>query len=145
MLRLGLAHAGRKEVAMAEERVPANAAPVDVYKAIIDECVDKTNNYGYHRFVAEFGFFSKAPSDRKFNEFIESLASDQTALLAEMLREERLSAIHDILAALSWWVTCQDVGLTYRGEPMPVALEGGGLHHDYIGRLDGWEWPDQPA
>jgi hypothetical protein len=27
-------------------------------------------------------------------------------------------------------------------ESMPVELSGAGLHGDYIGRRDGWEWPN---
>jgi len=49
--------------------------------------------------------------------------------------------MHDVLAVLTWWTNCQDVALTFRGEAMPVEQSGMGLHGDYIGRLDGWEWP----
>ena len=49
-----------------------------------------------------------------------------------------------VLAALSWWVDCQDVGLDVSGDTrMPVDLSGMGLHGDYVGRRDGWEWPSQ--
>lgn len=41
----------------------------------------------------------------------------------------------------AWWITARDVGLTFRGEPMPVELSGMGLLGDYVGRRDGWEWP----
>src|SRR5262245_43882513 len=129
---------------MTEGPLPPNATPYDVYKAIIDECVDVTNNYGGHTFIAKLGVFSNAPDQRKFNDFIASLSPTQVNLLAEMLRKERYSAVHDTLARLTWWIDCHEVALTYRGEPMPVALEGG-LHYDYFGRLDGdWEWPNDP-
>jgi hypothetical protein len=36
----------------------------------------------------------------------------------------------------------QGLGLTFLGESMPVELSGAGLHGDYIGRRDGWEWPN---
>jgi hypothetical protein len=62
-------------------------------------------------------------------------------LLSEMLQEERDGAIHDVLAALTWWITARGVGLTFRGQPMPVELSGMGLHGDYVGRRDGWAWP----
>jgi hypothetical protein len=129
---------------MTEGPLPPNATPFDAYKAIVDEFVDKTNNYGGHYFVTQHGFFSRAMSHQKFNDFIDSLSSSQVALLAEMLREERYSAVHDILASLTWWIQCHEVALTYRGEPMPVGVEGG-IHNDYWGRLDGgWEWPNEP-
>jgi hypothetical protein len=60
-----------------------------------------------------------------------------------MLREERSGAVHDVLALLTWWIQCWDVPLTYRGEPMPVGVEGG-MHNDYVGRLEGdWDWPNE--
>jgi len=67
-------------------------------------------------------------------------------MLAEMIHRQRIAAIHDVLAVLSWWVTARNVAFTYRGEPMPVELSDAGLHGDYVGRLTGWEWPeDGPA
>jgi len=65
----------------------------------------------------------------------------QRQMLAQMLHAERVAAIHDVLAVLTWWVLTRGVGLTFRGEPMPVELSGQGLHGDYIGRLDDWQWP----
>jgi hypothetical protein len=59
-----------------------------------------------------------------------------------MLTHERESAIHDVLATLTWWIDCRDVGLTYQGAAMPVQLSGMGLHGDYVGRQDDWEWPN---
>ena len=115
--------------------------PIDAYKAIIDQLVDEIRSYGSAAQVAERSFFSKAPAHARFNEFIQKLAPEHRALLSEMLQEERDGAIHDVLAALSWWITARHVGLTFRGEPMPTELSGMGLHGDYVGRRDGWEWP----
>ncbi|MGB7330846.1 MAG: DUF6547 family protein, partial [Terriglobales bacterium] len=72
--------------------------------------------------------------------------TEQRLQLAQMLHDERIAGIHDVLAVLSWWVVARGVGFTFRGEPMPVGFEGG-LHHDYIGRLNDWEWPkdDDPV
>lgn len=129
-----------------QETVPEMSEPEtapDIYKAIIDEFVNETRRYGSSAHVMESGFFSKAPAHCKFNEFIDTLSPSQREILSDMLQEERDSAIHDLLAALSWWIDCQEVGLTYRGKPMPVGLSGMGWHGDYIGRRDGWEWPSQ--
>jgi hypothetical protein len=126
---------------MPEMREPQTA--LEIYQAIIDEFVNETRRYGHSSHVAESGFYSKAPAHGKFNEFIEALSPSQRELLSEMLQEERDGAIHDLLAALSWWIDCRDVGLTYQGKPMPIDLSGMGLHGDYIGRRDGWEWPSQ--
>jgi len=117
------------------------AVPMDAYKAIIDKLVEETRLGGAGSHVAESGVFSNAPSAREFNAFIGTLSQKQRKMLARMLQEERDGAIHDVLAALTWWIIARDVGLTFRGEPMPVDLSGMGLHGDYVGRRDGWKWP----
>ena len=117
------------------------ATPSDAYKAIIDQLVNETRLSGPGSRVAERGTFSNAPAHQEYNAFIRSLSPEHRALLARMLSEARDGAIHDVLAALTWWMTARDVGLTFRGEPMPFELSGEGLHGDYIGRRDGWEWP----
>ncbi len=115
--------------------------PIDAYKAIIDQLVDEVRVFGSAAHVAERSFFSKAPAHARFNEFICKLSAEDRVLLSEMLQEEREGAIHDVLGAMTWWITAQDVGMTFRGEPMPTELSGMGLHGDYVGRRDGWEWP----
>ena len=115
--------------------------PIDAYKAIIDQFVGEVRLFGSSGHVAERSFFSKAPAHERFNEFIRRLSPEDRALLSEMLQEERDGAIGDVLAALTWWITTRHVGLTFHGEPMPVELSGMGLHGDYVGRRDGWEWP----
>lgn len=120
---------------------PEFQTALDVYKSIIDEFVNQTRRYGSSSHVAESGIFSNAPADGKFNEFIGTLSQTQRELLAEMLQEERDGAIHDLLVALSGWIDCEDVGLTWQGKEMPVDLSGMGLHGDFVGRRDGWEWP----
>ena len=115
--------------------------PIDAYKAIIDQLLNETRRLGSSEHVAKCRIFSKAPAHREFNDFIGSLNRSQREILARMLQEERDGAIHDVLAALTWWVVSRGVGLTFHGEPMPVDLSGMGLHGDYVGRREGWDWP----
>jgi hypothetical protein len=122
---------------------PRPTTPIDAYKAIIDHLVDQTTNGLTERLVRESGKYSNAVDSEKFNAFVASLTQEQRELLATMFREERIGAIHDVLAFLTWWLLCRDVGLTFGGEPMPFELSGMGLHGDYIGRLHGWEWPSE--
>jgi hypothetical protein len=119
--------------------------PLDVYKAIIDQLVEETRLLGSSSHVAERQFFSKAPAHREYNEFIRSLSGQQPELLSRMLQEERDGTIHDVLAALTWWISVRDVGLTFRGKRMPVDLSGMALHGDFVGRRDGWDWPTAEA
>jgi hypothetical protein len=116
-------------------------APLEVYKAIIDELVDETRRSGSSESVSDQGLFSNAPSHSEFNDFIGSLSRQQRDVLSRMLQEERDGTIHDVLAMLAWWIDCKGVGFTFEGEPMPLDLSGMGLHGDYVGRRDGWDWP----
>jgi hypothetical protein len=116
--------------------------PVDAYKAIIDQLVEDTSGVA-EKLLREEGIWSRAPGAKVENAFVKSLTAEQRNLLAEMIRNERVSAIGMVLSNLTWWLLCRDVGLTFRGEPMPFELSGMGPHGDYIGRLDDWEWPSE--
>ena len=120
---------------------PIPRRPVDAYKEIIDGLVEGTPSVA-SRLVMEQGRFSLRANAEKENDLVRSLTPEERATLAEMLIEERAGATHDVLAAVTWWLDCREVGLTYRGERMPVDLSGMGLHGDYVGRRAGWEWPE---
>jgi Family of unknown function (DUF6547) len=120
---------------------PQPSRPIDAYKAIIDQLVNETRPGGAGFQVTDKGIFSRVPAHRAFNEFIASLSADQRELVSQMLLQERDGAIHDVLAVLSWWIDCRDLGFRLKGEPMPVDLSGMGLHGDYVGRIGGWKWP----
>jgi hypothetical protein len=124
---------------MSDDRQPSR--PIEAYKQIIDQLVTETSHGGREKAVVREISFSDLSDDRVFNPFIKSLSTGQRQMLAQMLHAERVAAIHDALAVLTWWVLAREVGLTFRGEPMPVELSGMGLHGDYIGRLDDWQWP----
>ncbi|MEY4730466.1 MAG: hypothetical protein RL020_1624 [Pseudomonadota bacterium] len=121
--------------------IPEPVTANDAYKLIIDHLVNEVRQYGTSSSITISGIFSKAPAHSKFNEFVTALSPTKRELLSRMLQDERDGAIHDLLSALSWWIDCRDVRLTYRGEIMPTSLSGTGLQGDFIGRRDGWEWP----
>ena len=111
--------------------------PVDVYKAIIDELVEMTPSM-----TGGWILEGKPPVDPEFAELVASLSPRQRSIVARLCNDEREGAIHDVLAHLTWWITCRDVGLSLNGEPMPTELSGMGLHGDYIGRRQNWDWPE---
>lgn len=118
-----------------------HSRPTDAYKAIIDQLVNETRLAGPGAHVVTKGIYSKAPSHGRFNQFIASLPPEQRETLARMLQDARDAAIHDVLALLSWWIDTRGLAFTFHGQPMPVDLSGMGLHGDYVGRRDGWDWP----
>ena len=124
---------------MPGERQPYR--PIEAYKAIIDQLVTETSHGVNERLVREQGIFRGARDEQRVYPFVQSLSTEQRSMLADMLHAERIAAIHDVLAVFTWWIVTRNVGLTFQGETMPVELSGNGLHGDYIGRLDDWEWP----
>jgi hypothetical protein len=114
-----------------------------VYRAIIDQLTNETRYGGGGHHVAKSNVYSKAPDHQEYNDFIQALSPQHRNLLSRMLNDERDSTIHDVLAVLTWWIECRDVGLSFHGEPMPIDESGMGLHGDYVGRRDGWDWPNR--
>lgn len=95
------------------------------------------------RRLEQDGWYSNDPNEAELDAFARALTPKQRKLLSRMLLQERDDTIHDVLALLTWWIRIRDVGLSFRGEPMPVELSGMGLHGDYVGRREGWEWPEE--
>lgn len=116
--------------------------PIDAYKALIDQLVNETSHSVTARIVVERDIFPETSANAVFNDLVRTLAPERRKLLGQMLNDERMGATHDALAVLTWWISSQGLGLTFLGESMPVELSGAGLHGDYIGRRDGWEWPN---
>ncbi len=115
--------------------------PKSVYMNFIDQLVEDSNPIS-SKLISEDKLFSKAVGHEKYNAFVSKLSSEQRQLLSEMMKCERESAIHDVLASLTWHIECNNVTLNYKGEEMPVQLSGMGLHGDFIGRLSKeWDWP----
>ncbi|MDR2409979.1 MAG: hypothetical protein LBE13_17960 [Bacteroidales bacterium] len=79
-----------------------------------------------------------------YRKFVESLTESQLQLFVNLLRNERVGGYHDLLAQLTYHIDLNGFGMTFNGQPMPVGIEGG-LHQDFIGRLDGgYKWRENP-
>jgi hypothetical protein len=116
--------------------------PVDAYKALVDQLVNETAHSVTQQLVTERGYFLETADNAVFNKLVRALTPQQRGLLGDMLLQERCDAIHDVLAVLTDWASIKGLAFTFEGQPMPVDLSGMGLHGDFVGRLDGWEWPD---
>jgi len=121
------------------------STPLEIYKAIIDDLVERSSCSVSANLVELSGMLWKGdgpdePEAKAAFEWVRSLTQDQRRLLAWLLRYERSSNFHDVLAQLEWWITCRDVALTFRHEPLPVNFAEG-MHCDFVGRCTGWEWP----
>ena len=125
---------------MSDEAIPEN--PADFYKRLIDDCVHDSKDLLAEKLRKVDSTELDLVSDVGL--LVHALTPEQRATLAGMLDSARVSAFHDFLATLTWWIDCHGLRLTYRGQPVPVDLSGMGLHGDYVGRLetvDPWQWP----
>lgn len=118
-----------------------NDCPMSIYKEIIDNLVEDSNSITAKLILNE-KLYSRSEDEAIYNDFVSNLNDKQRIILADMMKKERRSAFHDVLASLTWWIDCKEVTLCYEGNEMPVQLSGMGLHGDYIGRLSDWEWPE---
>ncbi len=117
--------------------------PREAYQRIIDQLVDRTPGVTAKRIIAGDSLADADPdTGAAFTEFAASLSQSQREVLAQLCIAQRHGAIHDTLAALSWWIDCGGVSLRYNDSDMPVDISGMGLHGDYVGRGQGWDWPD---
>lgn len=89
---------------------PEPKTAIDTHKAIIDRLAQNSSRGLSERIVCESGTYFGAEGHVPFNASVTSLTPDQRELLATMLREERVGAIHNFLAELAWWLNCRDVG-----------------------------------
>ncbi len=72
----------------------------------------------------------KLPDQHEINVLLKALKPQQREVLARMLAQEFVSGVHQALATL------HDADMP----PFDKAYEGT-PYHDFIGRLDGWQWP----
>lgn len=115
------------------------------YKAVIDALVDDTQRNACDRSVREDGVYRNADGYSEANALVASLSQDQRRVLAEILLDQRKSAISSALA-LADWKLVDELIVTYRGVSLPfdrATLQcEGGPHGDYLARCDGWKWLD---
>jgi hypothetical protein len=91
--------------------------------------------------VREDGVYCKAEGYAEANALVGSMSNEQRRVLADILLDQRKSAIASALALLDWKLN-DGVAITYRGEAIPFDQCEGGPHGDYLARCDGWEWLD---
>jgi hypothetical protein len=124
---------------------PEPSSPREAYKAVIDEFVaDVTDSQRDHRLV-DSGEYSPAAGHESANAFVRSLTKEQREVLAAILRDQRISAVASALSTLTWWVTCRNLAITFRDDPVPFGLTEEGFHGDFVARCEGWEWLDGPS
>ena len=109
-----------------------------LYRRVIDQLVhDTLDGQGQiaARRIEEGVWNPHAPESladqRAFSALLSRLSAQDRSVLANWFAQEFVSGVHQTLVALHEWQI----------PPFDKAYEGTPFH-DYIGRLDGWNWPD---
>jgi hypothetical protein len=68
-----------------------------------------------------------------------SLTAEQRSVVAELVEQERVGAIHDVLAHLQWATQCDELVLAKEGSEFVEHIEVS-FHGDFISRLEDDDW-----
>jgi len=110
------------------------------YRELIDElvrqCLSGQGSIGPRR--ARAGVWNAHitkeddPDQHEYNELLARLSLEDRGVLAKLLNDEFYSGVHTALVAL------HEAGIP----PFDDGYEGTPFH-DFVGRLNGWDWPDR--
>jgi hypothetical protein len=109
----------------------------DVIDRLVDDCHDGQGQIGARR--ARSGIWNlnataeKMPDQHEINVLLSGMSAPEREVLARMLAHEFESGVHTTLVALH----------ELEVPPFDKAYEGTPFH-DFVGRLDDWEWPAGP-
>ncbi len=110
----------------------------EFYRNFIDGLTGITDSIAAGRF-RRGQWHPEPPADQvKYNQLLAGLSSEQRELIAELLVEERSSAIHDALT----FIQDNEIKLSdSEGESFSESPYGTDLSYDYVCRLKGDPWP----
>ena len=123
---------------------PSPRTPDEAYRAIIDQLAEHSKVSVTANRVRGGAPFPETmvcnPGPSAINALQAALTPEHRETLAQMLVSERTGGVHDALVTLEWWASTGEVAATFRGEPIDLDRYEG-PHSDFVGRLEGWEWP----
>jgi hypothetical protein len=106
----------------------------EVIDRLVDDCHDGQGQIGARK--ARSGLWNRnataeyIPDQREINVLLSRMSAAEREVLAQMLAQEFESGVHTTLVALH----------ELEVPPFDKAYEGTPFH-DFVGRLDDWEWP----
>jgi hypothetical protein len=123
----------------------------DAYKRFIDELValsrisvtaERIRGWGHSERKNETAEFPLDEIESARKTFILSLSEWQKQLVAELLEEEYMSAIHDVASFLEGRLSSYSMKMSWHGENIPASPYETMLY-DYTCRRNGDPWPDE--
>lgn len=110
------------------------------YKSLIDSLVKMSGSCAAMTSIKR-GEVKGVEAKSGINDILAKLSDEERDVLANYTLKAYTSGIYDTLEELEWHRVCKDMVITMEGEELPVG-KFEGIPCDYIGRCDGWEWPE---
>lgn len=110
------------------------------YKALIDKLAKMSHSCVSANCIMQ-GEVRGCRAETGINDILSKLDEKEKNILAEYVLSAYHSGIFDTLEQLEWLRVCKDMVITVEGEILPTGNYEG-ISCDYIGRCQGWEWPE---
>ena len=110
------------------------------YKKMIDELVSISHS-SVEASCIQKGSFPQVEMHQEINALLGKLSQEEREILSKLVTVCRSDAIFDVLSHFEWLRCCHDLQISVDGQGL-VLDKGQGFSDDYIGRLNGWEWPE---
>jgi len=112
-----------------------------IYQEIIDGLVKKSKSCVEAKWALKGQAKGNSEYTDKLNILLSKLTAEERETLAQFVSDAYGSGIYDTLCDLEWYIDCKEMKISVEDEELPIT-EFEGLGNDYIGRCEGWEWPD---
>lgn len=135
---------GATEQASKDTNRPTDGEPAALaaYKRFIDLCVEVARGGVIGRRLRDNWPFTEPqnhPDLKRFNDMLASLTAEQRAWVAELVQGERMGAIGDLLAQMTW----KDLRVVDQGVELAWEPHGTENYYDFTCRYEGDQWPDE--
>lgn len=126
------------------KRREGDAAALAAYKRFIDLFVAVARNSVTAKRIRDNWPYAEPqnhPDLRRFNDLLASLTPEQRARVTELVEGERMGAVGDLLAQMTW----KDLRIIDQGIELAWEPFGSVNYYDYTCRCEGDRWPDERA
>lgn len=114
-----------------------------LYQELIDTLVNESKSCAYANWALTGE--AKSVSDQhtsNLNQLFSKLTTEERETLAKYALDAYSCGIYDTLCLLEWYISCKRMEISVEGKKLPTT-KFEGLGNDFIGRREGWEWPER--
>lgn len=112
-----------------------------IYQALVDALAEKSKSCADANWARNGEAKGSGSQIEKLNAIFAKLTAEERETLAQYALDAYAGGIYDALCELEWYADCRGMKITVEGAELPLSgFEGMG--NDFIGRREGWAWPD---